>query len=86
MSTMTTFEKATVHFLADADIARQETVKKMTTLVEGTLRQFGTRQIAEEFVKIYEHHRELASHATENQFEDWWSHEQLMKFLKDGEF
>lgn len=69
-----------------SEIPRLEKVRRLTAKVEDTLRQFGTRQIAEEFVKIYEHHRELASHATENQFEDWWSHEQLMKFLKDGEF
>ena len=67
-------------------MTRQEMVTKMTKHTEEMLRQFSSRQIAEEFVKMYENYRELASHATENQYEDRWSHEQLMKFLKTGEF
>tara|TARA_Y100000004_G_C8742697_1_gene339020 strand:- start:253 stop:465 length:213 start_codon:yes stop_codon:yes gene_type:complete len=67
-------------------MTRQEIVTKMTKRAEETLRQFGVGQIAEEFVKMYENYRELAAHATKDQYEDIWTHDQLMKFLQDGEF
>ena len=35
-------------------MTRQEMVTKMTKHTEEMLRQFGSRQIAEEFVKMYE--------------------------------
>lgn len=67
-------------------ISRGEKITRMTEHAEKTLRQFGTRQIAEEFLTMYENYRELAIMATDGQFEDIWSHEELMKFLKNGEF
>ena len=69
-----------------SEIPRLEKVRWLTARVEDTLRQFGTGQIAAEFLIVYENYRELALAATDGQFEDRWSHEQLMKFLKDGEF
>ena len=67
-------------------ISRGEKINQMTSHAEETLRQFGARRIAEEFLTMYENYRELAIMATDGQFEDVWSHEQLMKFLKHGEF
>ena len=67
-------------------LTREEMVMKMAKHTEETLRQFGVGQIAEEFVKIYENYRELAAVATEEKYEDIWTHDQLMKFLKTGEF
>jgi hypothetical protein len=67
-------------------ISRGEKINRMTSHAEETLRQFGTRRIAEEFLTMYENYRELAIMATNGQFEDIWSHEELMKFLKHGEF
>lgn len=69
-----------------SEIPRSEKIRRLTAKAEETIRQFGTRQIAEEFLIVYENYRELALSATNGQFEDRWSHEQLMKFLKDGEF
>ena len=69
-----------------SEIPRSEKIRRLTAKAEEAIRQFGTRQIAEEFLIVYENYRELALAATDGQFEDRWSHEQLMKFLKDGEF
>ena len=43
-----------------SEIPRLEKVGWLTARVEDTLRQFGTRQIAEEFLIVYENYRELA--------------------------
>jgi len=67
-------------------ISRGEKINRMAEHAEETLKEFGTRQIAEEFLTMYENYRELAIMATDGQFEDIWSHEELMKFLKNGEF
>ena len=68
------------------EIPRSEKIRLLTLKAEDALRQFGTRQIAEEFLAIYENYRELAIAATDGQFKDNWNHEQLMKFLEYGEF
>ena len=67
-------------------MTREEKLKEMTKHVNHTLREFGPARAAREFMALYEHYRELALVATDGQYEDMWTHEQLMEFLKTGEF
>jgi hypothetical protein len=67
-------------------LTRDEVVKRLTDHIKDTLNRFTATQVAEEFVTIYENYRQLALIATKDQFEDDWTHEQLMQFLKNGEF
>lgn len=67
-------------------MTREEKLKEMTKHVDYTFQEFGPEQAAKEFLTLYEHYRELASVATDGQYKDMWTHEQLMEFLKTGEF
>ncbi len=67
-------------------MTREEKLKEMTKHVDYTFQEFGPEQAAKEFLTLYEHYRELASVATDGQYEDMWTHDQLMEFLKTGEF
>ena len=67
-------------------MTREEKLKEMTKHVDHTIREFGPARAAREFMALYEHYRELALVATNGQYEDMWTHKQLMEFLKTGEF
>jgi len=59
----------------------EEKLNKMTKYVENTLRDFGARQAAKEFLSLYENYRELAAIATQGECEDTWTHKELMRYL-----
>ena len=67
-------------------MTREDKLKEMTKHVDHTIREFGPARAAREFMALYEHYRELALVATNGQYEDMWTHKQLMEFLKTGEF
>jgi hypothetical protein len=54
--------------------------------MESSLQVFGLNQLSKEFIILSENYKELAKIATNNQHEDTWTHDQLMEFLKTGEF
>jgi len=61
-------------------------LQKCIKSMESSLQVFGLNQLAKEFIILSENYKELAKIATNNQHEDTWTHDQLMEFLKTGEF
>jgi hypothetical protein len=61
-------------------------LQKYIKHVESTIQDFGISQVAQELLDLAEQRKELAKIATDNQYEDNWTHGQLMQFLETGEF
>lgn len=64
---------------------RQEKLSNIKQTIVDDLNTYGPSFLVEELTALYGQYMELAHLVTDGQYDDW-THNNLIKFIKDGEF